>query len=517
VTATQTSAEARVAGLSGEWDCCFLDGRLVADPAAWERVVADGRLGDVEGAFALSWRDEEGALHLARDGVGERTLFYARDHDRFAHATTLRKVLDSNVVPRVLSLRGLAAYLSFGYVPGRETLVDGVFQLLPGEHLIFDGNQVRADRVWRLPAEDSPAQTEDEYRRALRSRLEDAVARRLPPRQVAATLSGGIDSSLVVALARNLHEHDVLTYSLSFGAGIPNELEFSSAVARHCSTKHRVLELSPRTVVERFDGTLAALSTPIGEPLTVANAVLFEAAAANADVVLNGEGGDPCFGGPKNVPMILQEIYGADRARAYLLAHRKCFGELERLLAPDVLAAAADAEVEELVAPHLDDARWSTLVNRLMALNVAFKGANHILAKVDHLSRAHAVLPRSPLFDRRVVDLAVRMPAELKLRGTTEKYILKRAVSDVLPPAIVERRKSGMRVPVETWLERRRFERFARERLLDGLGSYGVIRRAYLEELVGRKARRVPRRGVKIWLLLSLEAWLRTMRVSRAG
>jgi len=253
---------------------------------------------------------------------------------------------------------------------------------------------------------------------------------------------------------------------------------------------------------------MAALSTPIGEPLTVANSLLFEAASERASVVLNGEGGDPCFGGPKNVPMILSALYGGNLERSYLVAHRKCFAELERMLDPDVLAAGA---LEAMVSRHLSDARWSSLVNRLMALNVTFKGAHHILPKVDQLSRPYAVLPRSPLFDRGVVDAALRMPADLKLRGTVEKYILKQAVADLLPAEILARRKSGMRVPVEPWLQGR-FDRFARERLLDGLAPYGIIRRSYLEEL-SRPDRKLPpqRRGVKIWLLLSLEAWLRTV------
>ena len=128
--------------------------------------------------------------------------------------------------------------------------------------------------------------------------------------------------------------------------------------------------------------------------------------------------------------MILSDLYGGNLERSYLVAHRKCFAELERMLDPDVLAAGA---LEAMVRPHLDDPRWSTLVNRLMALNVTFKGGHHILPKVDQLSRPHAVLPRSPLFDRGVVDAALRMPLELKLRGTVEKYILKRASRTCCP------------------------------------------------------------------------------------
>ena len=463
----------------------------------------------------FAWLDGHG-LHLARDPVGERGAYYAHVSGGVAFASTLQALLEGGIVPRALNLGALPAYLTFGYLPGRETLVGGIFELLPGQHLVFRGNAVRDQRIWSLPSEDGQPEDEEVYRRRLRARLEQAVGRRLPESgPVAATLSGGIDSSVVTALASRLHGGSVSTFSLSFGRGIPNELEFASAVAAHCGTDHHIVELSPRAVMERFDATMAGLSTPIGEPLTVANSLLFEAASERASVVLNGEGGDPCFGGPKNIPMLLHELYGPalpgarhHLERSYLVAHRKCFTELERMLDPDVLAVGA---LEEMVSPHLCDARWSSLVNRLMALNVTFKGGHHILPKVDQLSRPFGVLPRSPLFDRGVVDAALRMPADLKLRGTVEKYILKRVAEDLLPAEIVARRKSGMRVPVELWLQGK-FDRFARERLLDGLAPYGIIQRSYLEELA-RPDRQLPppRRGVKIWLLLSLEAWLRTV------
>lgn len=491
----------------GDWDACRVAGRAIGG-AELERLARQGRLGEVEGAFALAWLDG-GDLHLARDGVGERGAYYVRSGGGVAFASTLRPLLAGGLVPRTLNVAALPAYLSYGYLPGRETLVEGVLELLPGQHLVFRGGAVREERLWSLPAEDERREDDDVYRRRLRARLELAVGSRLPASgPVAATLSGGIDSSVVVALASRLHDRPISTFSLSFGPGIPNELEYAAAVAARCGTDHHVVELTARDVAERFDATMAALATPIGEPLTVANSLLFETASQHAAVVLNGEGGDPCFGGPKNVPMILSDLYGGRLERSYLLAHRKCFAELERLLDPEVVAAAG---LEAGVGPHLRDERWPSLVNRLTALNVSFKGGHHILPKVDQLSRPHGVLPRSPLFDRGVVDAALRMPADLKLRGAVEKVILKQAAGDLLPAEIVARRKSGMRVPVEVWLQGR-FERFARERLLDGLAPHGIVRRDYLEELA-RPDRRLPppRRGVKVWLLLSLEAWLRTV------
>jgi asparagine synthase (glutamine-hydrolysing) len=145
-----------------------------------------------------------------------------------------------------------------------------------------------------------------------------------------------------------------------------------------------------------------------------------------------------------------------------------------------------------------------------MAVNLALKGGHHILPKVDAESAPFGMLPRSPLFDRRVVEMAFAIPPQLKLRGSVEKHLLKQAVRDTLPQAILDRPKSGMLVPVEGWF-RGPLAPHARERLLDGLTQTGLVRRDYLERLLaGRLGGLRPRHGAKIWLLLTLESWLRT-------
>jgi len=369
---------------------------------------------------------------------------------------------------------------------------------------------------WHPPAEPARWEDEEALRSQLRQRLEDAVLRRLPAEgPVAASLSGGLDSSLVVALARRLHTGPVVTYSISFGPGHANELAFSSLVARHCGTDHHVIEVSPAAVLHHLDDSVGLLGDPIGDPLTVPNALLFHAAAATSGVMLNGEGGDPCFGGPKNLPMLLAELYGdpsADawaRERAYLRAHLKCFDDLPSMLTPDVHAALAERPLESDLTAALTDPRWRSFIGRLQAVNVSFKGGHHILPKVDALSEPAGILPRSPLFDREVVECAFAIPPQHKLKGSVEKHLLKRAVADLLPATIIDRPKSGMLVPVEAWFQGPLLPE-AKERLLDGLAPRGIVSRAYLERLLaGRLGGLRPRHGAKIWLLVTLEAWLR--------
>jgi len=510
-----------------DWDACTIEGRPVPDLATWRDIVDRESLAVVQGAFVLAWVDAHGHLCLARDAIGHRSLYYAALPDGVVFASTIHAVLAARAEihsPARLHLAALPRFLSCAYVPGRQTLAEGVCKLLPGEILRFRSAQSQSRRFVHMPSEPDPASVPDEdtLRQRLRATLEETIRDLLPvddEAPVGATLSGGIDSSLVVALAQRQLGGRLQTFSLSFGPEYKNELPYSSLLAAHCGTQHRIIELSPRVVLAHLDQTIALLSDPNGDPLTVPNALCFREAAEHVGIVLNGEGGDPCFGGPKNVPMLLAELLGdggkpsGDEARAragsYLRAHQKCYEELADLIHPDVLPACNVAALEAEVAEHWSDPRWHSFVGKLMALNVLWKGAHHILPKVDELSAPFGVVPRSPLFDRRVVDIAFDVPARLKLRGSVEKYLLKQAVADVVPAAICERPKSGMLVPVEGWFSGPLLP-LARERLLDGLRPYRLFQPTYLERLLDGKLPGLrPRRGVKIWLLLTLEAWLR--------
>jgi asparagine synthase (glutamine-hydrolysing) len=501
-------------------DGASLDGAPLSELPPASVASLSGRLADVRGAFAIAWWDDAGALRLARDAIGERSLFYAESGGGLAFASALRPLSDAGLAGRTLDPAAVVRYLAYAYVPGSRTLLREVRELAPGEVLRFRDGRAERSRWWELPAEprDDGGVDEAALARELRETLETAVRARLPApgEPCAALLSGGLDSSLVVALARRLHEGPLSAYSISFGDAHANELPFSEAVARHCGIPHRVVELRPDVVSHHLEDTMGALSDPIGDPLTVPNAVLFRELARESRVALNGEGGDPCFGGPKNLPMLLARLFGdggreEPPERSYLRSHHKCYDDLGAMLEPDLVASLEEHPLEAELAPYLGDPRWPRFVTQLMAINVALKGPHHILQKVDCQSFPFGVLPRSPLFDRAIVELAFRIPARLKLRGSEEKYLLKRAVADLLPPEIVTRPKSGMLVPIEAWF-RGPLRRHARGLLLDGLAPRGLVRRRYLEDLLaGRLGGVRPRYGAKVWLLVALEAWLRSV------
>jgi asparagine synthase (glutamine-hydrolysing) len=506
--------------LAADWDSCWLGDECITSLSQWSAILAAGRLDEADGAYALAWIDADGALCLARDPIGERTLYYHVSQTHLVFASTLVAVLAANLVERRLDRLRVVAYLSYAYVPGEHTLIEGVRKLLPGEVVKWRAGRLVRHGPWKPPAETPASCVAAEPVERLRGNLERAVERRLDRgRPMAAFLSGGLDSSLVLALARRRHDSALTAWSISFGDELPNELPYSRLVAAHCGVEHRVLEVSPKDILEYLDRSMACLGDPIGDPLTVPNYLLFQAAAAHGRAVLNGEGGDPCFGGPKNQPMLLAALLGDGlaaasddplaRSRSYLRAHQKCYDDLASMLTDGVREAAAGGELERELVGWLSDPRWSSFVTRLMAVNVSFKGAHHILPKVDALSFPIGLVARSPLFDRRVVETAFAIPPQLKLYGSQEKYVLKRAVAELLPAAIIERPKSGMLVPVEAWFRGPLLPQ-ARERLLDGLAGWNLVRRDYIERLLaGRLGAMRPRHGAKIWLLAALESWLR--------
>lgn len=469
----------------------------------------------LHGIFAVViWDRQRRELWLGRDRVGGKTLYYTISGSRVWIAPRLRTLTPFH--DRELDVIALRDYLYCAFVPGERTLWKGVREVRPGTlHRWVQGARVPEIEVYWQPEEQigDRQQPLNWHGEQLRSLLTEVVEESLPPREpVGAYLSGGLDSSSIVALASQLHDRPVHTYSIHFGPDYPNELEFSNLVAHHCQTQHHILEIKPQEVWEKLPITLANLDDPIGDPLTVPNYLLGQAAKEDVGVILNGEGGDPCFGGPKNKPMLLYELYGSfnqvaqDRLTTYLSSFKKCFTDAPKLLNPDIWQEVKDTQ--SVFAPDLNSE--FEYLNRLMLLNIKFKGADHILTKVNNLTQAAGIEGRSPLFDPRIVDFSLRVPPEYKLSGAKEKAVLKAAVAGLLPDSIIHRPKSGMRVPVGWWFFRY-WKRRTKSLLLNRNAAIApYINQPFIREFFNPESPYYHRFGIKLWMLVSLEIWLQT-------
>jgi asparagine synthase (glutamine-hydrolysing) len=470
----------------------------------------------LEGMFAIAvWDRERQALSLARDRVGARTLYYTTGGTTRYVAPRLLPL--ARLLKPEVDLVALRDYLCCAFVPGEQTLWSGIREVRPGSVVRLPEGETQA--YWEVREQMAGAEQPLRWHAArLRSCLDQVIQEYLPTNApVGVYLSGGLDSSCVVALAAKFHAQTVHTYSIHFGSQCPNELEFSSLVAAHCRTHHHVIEITTDEMWKLLPETMSYLDDPIGDPLTVPNLILGRAAKQSVEVILNGEGGDPCFGGPKNQPMLLASLYHPaleangelsnptpDLVSAYLASFQKCSLDLPRLLQPEVWAEVKCAP--SVFEPEL--ASEGSYLNRLMFINTKFKGADHILTKVNNLTRAAGLEGRSPLFDQRVVELSLQIPPQHKLSGAEEKAVLKAAVADLLPERILRRPKSGMMVPVQLWF-RRHWPRQTRALLLSRRAR---IRRYLSQELIAEwldyRGDTWSRYGVKLWLLLSLELWL---------
>ncbi|MBL8206614.1 MAG: 7-cyano-7-deazaguanine synthase [Blastocatellia bacterium] len=466
----------------------------------------------LQGMFAfVVWDPEQKAVLLVRDRVGSRTLYYSTEGATRWIAPRLRTL--EQKLSTAIDPVALRDYLCCAFVPGERTMWSGIREVRPGTIVRLPGNEVRP--YWQI--EERLTETEHSlewHARRLRMSLDEVIGESLPQSEaVGCYLSGGLDSSLVAALAKKLHAHSVHTYSIHFGSATPNELEFSSLVAAHCQTRHHIIEITPQQMWDLHAEAIALLDDPIGDPLTVPNLILGREAKKSVNVILNGEGGDPCFGGPKNQPMLLTNLYQSadpttapDLVAAYLASYQKCSTDLPRLLRSEVWnAVKTEPSVFE---PELFGG--GSYLNRLMFINTKFKGADHILTKVSNLTRACELEGRSPLFDQRIVELSLTIPPEYKLSGVTEKAVLKAAVQDVLPETILARPKSGMMVPVQYWF-RKLWPKQARALLLHRKARVReFLNPEVIDDWLNYRGDTWSRYGVKLWLLVSLELWLQT-------
>ncbi len=466
----------------------------------------------IRGSYAFAvWDREQQTLTLARDRVGARTLYYTSEGP-VVYAGRHGEVTAR--ISKEVDLVALREYLCCAFVPGERTMWRGLREVRPGTIVSFPDGKTTV--YWQLEernsAENYPL---EHYSSRLRAVLETAVRDRLPLNEpVGVFLSGGLDSSCVAALAARLTDAPVHSYSIHFGNDTPNELEFSALVAEHVGTKHHVIEITPAAMWDLLPETMAQLDDPIGDPLTVPNVILAREAKKSVNTILNGEGGDPCFGGPKNQPMLLNQIYSTsarDLVPSYLASFQKCANDLPQLLLPEVWE-----QVRNEPSAFADAFEFSgSYLSNLMFINTRFKGADQILTKVDNLTRAAGLHGRSPLFDDRLVELSLEIPPEYKLEGAREKAVLKAAVADLLPVRILERPKSGMMVPVQRWF-REHWNRRARALLL---ARDARTKRYFNQELIGEwldyRGDVWSRYGVKLWLLVSVELWLQVHRLHR--
>jgi asparagine synthase (glutamine-hydrolysing) len=494
----------------------------------------------LDGMFGLAvWDGRAERLVLARDRMGEKPLYYAHTAHGFLFASEPKAIIATGLVAPAADGAGLAGYLRTGYVAGARSAFAGVSRLVPGTRLVIERDESVSDTFWELgPLLAEPPLDVDLATAAglVRAELERAVAAALMSDvPVGVFLSGGLDSSCVAGIARRILGPDLDTFTIAFDVPGFDERRYATLVARELGTRHHVLTVTPELFLAGLRELAPLLDEPIADQSLVPTFLLARHARTRVKVVLVGEGSDELFAGyPTYVGGLLAERYGRLPAgvRRALRRWAPRMGAspgnitlsymvrrfLEMAEAPAVVRHRAwtgcmsGADVEALSVPGgplvMDDPpegfEARSELDRLLGLDLTGYLRDELLTNLDRATMAASLEGRAPFMNHHLVELACRLPAELKLRRLVGKRVLRRAVADLVPAATVRRVKRGLSVPLAAWLAGPLLP-FARETLarLDP----NVIRPAVVRELLqGHVERRRDNRR-ELWALIMLQLW----------
>ncbi len=490
----------------------------------------------LSGMFAVAlWDVARERLVLARDRLGKKPLLWARLPDgTLAFASELKALLRLHSLRREVEPEALDAYLALQYVPGPGTALRGVAGVPPGHLLVAERGRERLESYWQ-PQARKRALREEVWLELVRETVMAAVRRRLiADVPLGALLSGGIDSSVVVALMARVADQPVKTFSVGFADARYDERPEARIVAERYGTDHEELVLEP-DVAEVVPRLAETLDEPLGDEAALPLFLICEAARRRVTVALTGDGGDEAFA-------------GYERYRAFALARRLGFlrglgagaPALRRLsreprsaavrAARFLEAAAAPAperyaSLMEIFPAGLRSELWEPdfvrpalgplLVPRgdtvadLQLLDLGSYLPGDLLLKADLTSMASSLELRSPFLDPDVVELGLSLPDSLRWRGRTGKVALRRAFAPELPERIARRAKKGFGVPLGRWF-RGELRELAREALLGSRArERGQLRPAAVERLLTEHERGAADHGHRLWCLLMLELWQR--------
>lgn len=511
----------------------------------------------LRGMFGLAlWDAKRERLVLGRDRIGEKPLYVRRDPNRLLFSSELKSILQIEGVPRRLNLAGLQEYLALGYVPAPLTLLDGTEKLLPGHYLLAEKGQATIHKYWDVPKGKTEEHSEEEWIEQIRAKLLETVQMQLiSDVPLGAFLSGGIDSSTIVATMARVTGRPVKTYSIGFEGSHSyyNELPYAKLVAEAFATDHHEIVVKPE-VGDLLPKLIWHLDEPIADSACLTTYLVSRLARESVTVILSGVGGDELFGGyrryvgdslqrwyrllpgpirRKLLPALVRRIpqdrtsLWKDYAR-YAAAFTKTadqdpavrYMSYVTLFSPqaqgDLLTAGAKSnsngneEAAETLRRYFAQCDNADPLDRTIYVDLKTSLPDDLLALTDRMSMAASVECRAPLVDYELVEMASRMPSHLKVRGLTMKYLLKKVVAPWLPRDVIERKKRGFGAPVGGWLRRE-----LRPLMLELLSEEQVRRRGLFQwpairQLISAHEQQRGDHTDHLFALIALEFWCRT-------
>ena len=504
---------------------------------------------ELRGMFAIAlWDTRAGRLLLARDRFGIKPLYYRRSGEGLAFASELKSLLEDPGFPRDIDPRALSAYLAFNSIPSPLTIFSAARKLPPGSMLLWEDGDVTETRYAR-PAPAAAGEVRDgsadrlaaELRQALRDSVRAHLVADVP---VGVLLSGGIDSSGLVALAAAEQAQPVKTFSIGFEEESFDELAVARRVAQRYGTEHHELVVRP-DAVDLLPKLVAAFDEPFGDSSALPTYLVSELASSEVKVALSGEGGDELFGGyytyvadllaprvgrlatlarplAEALPSSSAKVsfdYKAKRfARAASLPPLERHHAWKEIFSPEqrraLLAVDRDGwDPLDLYRERYAETAGAEPLARLQDVDLGVYLVDDLLVKTDRASMAHSLELRVPFLDPAVAGVALALPTRHKVRGLAKKRLLRRALSPLLPREVVRGRKQGFSIPLAAWL-RGPLEGFAREVLSrETLERQGLLEPAAVASVLDRHVSRRDDLSRQIWGLMALTMWFDRYRI----
>jgi len=500
----------------------------------------DRLVDSLRGMFGFAiWDTRRQRLLLGRDRLGIKPLYYWERPDGLSFASELRSFLVDPAFDPQLSEEAIALYLAFGYVPDPHCIFRHVRKLAPGHVLTWNRDEGLSVRRYWSPLRPELSIEAPEAAQELRRLLEDAVRSHLESEvPLGAFLSGGIDSSTVVALMARAMDRRVQTFSIGFEEPEYNEAPHAARVAAQLGTDHTELIVRP-DADQLVEDVIQGFDEPFADSSALPTLLVSHLARERVTVALSGDGGDELFGGytryaevsgmappaPRQIRRLLRGLAlmrrpGA-KGRAWMLNQGS--GNRGRYASTVTsplsveeggIASAAVARVtgsmEHMLDPWFDRFGSRDFATQMMLVDLETYLPGDILTKVDRMSMAVSLEARVPILDHHVVEFAMGLPSRLKMHGSTSKWILRQAIADLVPDTVLTKPKQGFAVPLAEWFRgplRYRIEALAaRDAAIDDYVDSAAVRRISSEHLAGRRDH-----GGLVWRLMVLDGWLRAL------
>lgn len=506
----------------------------------------------LSGVFAIALYDSsKDTLILVRDRLGVKPLYYSLSKNVLIFASEIKSIITNKAINKELNNSIIGSYLSYRYIPGEQTFINNVYKLMPGHYLVFSKNKLTLKQFWNMDfASSFTGGSEKYYKDNIYSLLNSAVKDRLiSDVPLGILLSGGLDSSIVLALASRHSSTRLKTFSVAFERpklrtqlSEFNELAYAKMAAKFYNAEHYEYTVSNKELIDELTDIIWFLDEPLGDPTAIPLYYVSKLAKSKVKVVLSGEGADEIFAGYRiyrepyainrynSLPQLLRKgliepmvnimpfSFGKDflkRSKLDISSRYKGVGrtfreeELLQLLEDEYCEYISNSAVNSYVSSIYKAAELRDDVHQMLYFDQKVWLPDDVLMKSDKISMSHSIELRVPFLDYRLVQFASNIPSSLKYKGTCEKYILKQTFKDILPEFVLKRQKNGFPVPISSLLSSE-YKSFASDILLSSSSlNRGYFKRGYIERLLQNVSTKRPYICRQLWLLLTFELWNR--------